>query len=75
MKRFMQCFATAVAIAVGATALLALPSAVFAGGICENLCGACYSSPEVECAALDGCSKSKNECYFATGPCPSCEAT
>jgi hypothetical protein len=73
MQRVLRNFMYSIAIALGVMAVAAMPTAIFAGGICEDMCGECYSNPEIKCAALDGCSKSANECYFTSGPCEKCD--
>lgn len=72
MKKVSRRGFTKFVFGMAGAALLALPAGLLAGGVCEDLCGACYSDEQVECAYLDGCSKSKNECYFKTGECPEC---
>jgi len=72
MVRWLRNGASALVLLLGGVAFLAMPHALSGTGICEELCGECYWDQQHPCAYLDGCSVSKNECYFLSGECHEC---
>jgi hypothetical protein len=72
MKPVLRKALTSLVVALAAVSIVALPNAL-ASGICEDLCGICFSNEQHPCAYLDGCSVSQNECYFISGDCETCK--
>lgn len=67
MLKKIERWVVGASLALGVTALLALPAALRAQGICETFCGSTCGGPTSPwgiCLELDGCLVSQSVCYY-----------